>query len=196
MRWDDIKGELLRKSIHMLISFTPLLAQYNLLLTLYMLSGGVLFFTLHEYLRLTGMDAHSILSKITELASRERDKGHIVLGPITLGLGAFLSLVLFPAPISTIAIYSLAFGDGLASLSGKLIGKTPLKFIQGKTLEGSLTCFAAVFISVLILTDGKMISSFILALIATILEVIPIKDIDNIIIPLGTGLAAVFLNLQ
>lgn len=193
--WNDIKGELLRKSIHMMVSFTPLLASYNLLLTLYLLSGGILFFTLHEYLRLTGVDKNSLLSKITVLASRERDMGHIVLGPITLGLGAFLSLILFPDPISSIAIYSLAFGDGLASLAGKLFGKNPLSLIPGKTLQGSLTCFFAVFISVFVISGGKVFSSILLALTATFLEVIPVKDIDNILIPLGTGLTAIIIGI-
>ncbi|MDA3852001.1 MAG: phosphatidate cytidylyltransferase [Spirochaetaceae bacterium] len=193
--WNSIKGELLRKSLHLLISFVPLLASINLRLTLYLLSGGVLFFTIHEYLRLSGMDNQSILSKITELASRDRDRGHIVLGPITLGLGAILALLFYPNPAASIAIYALAFGDGLASLSGKLFGRTPLIFIPYKSLEGSLTCFLSVFIASFAVTRGQWLNSLILAISATVLEALPIRDLDNVVIPLGVGLIALLLGV-
>lgn len=195
IQWDTIKGELLRKSIHMLISFVPFLAKIHILITLYLLAAGILFFTLHEYLRLSGVDTHSLITKITILASRERDRGHIVLGPITLGLGALLALLFYPDPAASIAIYALAFGDGLASLSGKIFGKNHFKLIPDKTFEGSISCFVSVFIACLAVTRGMWRESFIIAAGTTILEVLPFKDIDNIIIPLGAGFIAVFLGI-
>jgi len=193
IQWNKIKGEILRKSIHMLISLVPFIAKRNLTITLYILSSGILFFTLHEYLRLSGKDTHSLLTKITELASRERDKGHIILGPITLGTGALLALLFYPDPAATMGIYALAFGDGIASLAGKLFGKNKIPYIPDKTLEGSISCFVVVFIAALTITRGNIFSSFLIATATTVLEVLPFKDIDNIIIPLGVGFVTQFL---
>lgn len=195
IEWDTIKGELLRKSIHMLISFVPFLAKIHILFTLYLLAAGILFFTLHEYLRLSGVDTRSLITRITILASRERDKGHIVLGPITLGLGALLALLFYPDPAASIAVYALAFGDGLASLTGKILGRNHFKFIPDKTLEGSFSCFISVFIASLVVTRGLWWESLLIAFGTTLLEVLPFKDIDNIIIPLGAGFIAVFLGI-
>jgi phytol kinase len=90
-----------------------------------------------------------IVSKVTALAARRRDGDRFVLGPITLGLGALLSLLLYPNPAASIAIYALAFGDGLSSLVGKSFGSVRIPFTGGKSLEGSLTCMVAVF-------DGRL----------------------------------------
>lgn len=193
MGWNEIKGEVLRKSIHLLVSLVPLFARLNMKITFYLLSSGIMLFTLHEYLRLSGLDKNSIITKITDLASRERDKGHIVLGPITLGLGALLVLTLFPEIHYSMGIYALAFGDGIASLAGKLFGKTPLPFIKGKSLQGSLSCFVVVFIAGMVLQSGNILYALVIAIMATILEMLPLKDIDNIIIPLGVAFISYLL---
>ncbi len=185
----DIRHELLRKALHLLIAFVPLLAGVDVGLAMALLSAGTLFYLLAEQARQRGHEV-LIISDLTVLALRKRDEGHFVLGPVTLGVGAMLALLLYPAPASAIAIYALAFGDGLASLAGKLIGTIRIPFTGGKTLEGSLTCFLAVF-----LVTARLSGSFplagVVALTATILELLPLGDFDNIILPVGTGLAVV-----
>ena len=110
-----------------------------------------------------------------------------------MGIGALSALLLYPNPAATIAIYALAFGDGLSSLAGKLFGGMRIPFTGGKTTSGSLTCFLSVFVAGLFLTD-QIIAVFIVALSATVLEAIPSKDLDNIIIPIGTGLIATIVS--
>ena len=188
---DELRIEVLRKSIHLLIGFVPALASLNLGLTIGLLAGGVLMYAICEDLRIMGTEV-PIVSRITSLAARRRDKGKYVLGPITLGLGALLSLLLYPNPAASIAIYALAFGDGLSSLIGKAFGRVRLPFTGGKSLEGSLTCLLAVFVSALVIT-GKPGRSLAVALVATIIEAVPTKDFDNIILPVCTGAAAVLL---
>jgi dolichol kinase len=129
---------------------------------------------------------------VTALAARRRDAGRFVLGPVTLGLGALLSLLLYPNPAASIAIYALAFGDGLSSLVGKTIGSIRLPFTGGKSLEGSLTCLTAVFVSSIALT-GDATRSLTVAFAATLIEAIPTKDLDNIVLPVLTGVVAVIL---
>jgi phytol kinase len=185
-------NEFFRKSIHMLIGFVPFLASKHLNFTIYAVVLALFLYSLNEYLHFTGKRNFLLISWVTELASRDRDKGHFVLGPLTLFTGVLISLLVFSPPYSTLAIYALAFGDGLASLVGKVWGKTVLPFFNGKTLEGSLACFVAVYLaSFYVLHD--FLKALIIAVFATLLEAVPLRDFDNIIIPIGTGLFSIFL---
>jgi phytol kinase len=186
-----IRTEVIRKTLHFSIAATPSLAfMFGVQATVIVLAAGVLFYALSELYRGLGVTV-PIVSRLTEMAMRSRDKAQFVLGPITLGLGAMLALQLYPQPAASIAIYALAFGDGLSSLVGKLFGTIRLPFTGGKSLEGSLACLLAVFISGLLLVPSFSIQSLtIIALAATILEALPTKDFDNLILPIGTGLVA------
>ena len=188
---EEIRTELLRKGIHLLIAFVPGIAHINLGLAMGLLSGGVLFYAASERLRVQGYYV-PIISKVTALAARRRDANRFVLGPVTLGLGALLSLLLYPNPAASIAIYALAFGDGLSSLVGKSFGSIRLPFTGGKSLEGSLTCLIAIFIASIALT-GDAKRSLIIAIVGMVIEAAPSKDFDNIILPVGVGAVATFL---
>jgi phytol kinase len=188
---DELRIEVLRKGIHLLIGFVPALASINLGLAMGLLASGVLTYAFCESLRLRGIEV-PLVSRVTAMAARRRDSGKFVLGPITLGVGALLSLLLYPNPAASIAIYALAFGDGLSSLVGKAFGTIKLPFTRGKSLEGSLTCLCAVFVSALALT-GDAPRSLAVAFAATVVEAVPTKDFDNILLPVLTGAAAAFL---
>lgn len=188
---EEIRIELLRKSIHLLIAFVPGIAQLSLGLAVGLLSGGVLFYAASERLRMEGYRV-PVISKVTALAARRRDGDHFVLGPVTLGLGALLALLLYPNPAASIAIYALAFGDGLSSLIGKTFGSVRLPLTGGKSLEGSLTCLIAVFIASCAVT-GDAKRSFIVAVAAALVEAAPTKDFDNIILPVAVGALATLL---
>ncbi|MDR0708074.1 MAG: phosphatidate cytidylyltransferase [Treponema sp.] len=179
-----LQKEILRKSLHFLIGFSPLLGSINRLGAIALLAFGVVLYTIMEILRLKGVSV-PLVSFITERAMRERDRG-FVKGPVTLGMGALLSMTLFPPPVAAIAIYALAFGDGLSSLAGRLFGRLRPWFLFGKSVEGSIVCFAAVF-SAAFLASRSVRASLCAAAAATVAEALPLKDWDNIIIPLATG---------
>jgi len=187
----EIGTEIVRKSIHLLIGLVPTLATWNFGFTVALLVSGILVYSYSELMRLRGFEI-AIVSRITALAARRRDAGRFVYGPVTLGIGALLALVLYPEPAASIAIYALAFGDGLSSLAGKAFGSVKIPFTGGKSLEGSLTCFFAVLCSAYLVT-GDSVRSAVIALIATVTEAIPSKDADNILIPTVVGLASVGL---
>ncbi|MDR1099977.1 MAG: hypothetical protein LBL28_05785, partial [Treponema sp.] len=105
----ELKTELVRKSIHFLIALSPSMAAVSRPFTVLFLIIGTLGYTYMETLRLLGIKV-PIISSLTSMASRSRDIGHFVIGPVTLGLGALLALLLYPAPAASIAIYALAFG--------------------------------------------------------------------------------------
>jgi phytol kinase len=184
----EFPGELLRKSLHLLIALVPPLASINKPLTLALLATGTLVYTFAEAARLSGRPIY-LISDITVLASRDRETGRFVLGPVTLGLGAMLALFLYPNPASSIAIYALAFGDGLASLAGKMIGGAKVPLFGQKTFAGSLACFLSVFTVTCALTT-RPVESLVIASVATMLEIIPFGDFDNLVIPFGVGLVA------
>ncbi len=189
--FNQISTEILRKSIHLLIALVPTLATWNMGFTVALLASGTIIYAYSEMMRLRGFEI-IFISKITAMAARKRDAGKFVLGPVTLGVGAMLALLLYPNPAASIAIYALAFGDGLSSLVGRIFGTIKIPFTGGKSVEGSLTCFVAVLSSSYAIT-GDFAKSGLLALVATFVEVLPTKDMDNILLPVVTGVFAVLL---
>lgn len=177
--------ELFRKSIHICSSFVPLFLSIIYWPTIILLICALVIYTISEFLRLKGISI-PVIAKITEVAARKRDENKFVLGPVTLVLGILIASLFLPLEYSKVGIFALAFGDGLASLSGKLIGKITIPGSHGKTVAGSLTCFLAVYISSFCCC-GNCFTSLILALAAMFVEMLPLADFDNIIIPIAIG---------
>ena len=182
--------ELTRKTIHITIAFVPVMANWNFLVAVALLSAGIIYYVINENARISGR-SFGMVSRLTEIASRPVERG-FVWGPVTLGLGAMSALIFYPNPAATVAIYALAFGDGIASLAGKFLGRRSTVRIGEKTLEGSVSCFVAVFFSTILYLDDYLLA-LAAAVTATILEMIPLQDADNLIIPLGTGFVMTLL---
>jgi len=182
----EARTEVVRKAIHFSIALSPSMAAINYPLTVLVLMAGVLGYTFMETLRFSGVKI-PVVSTLTAMASRPRDIGVFVLGPITLGLGALLALLLFPSPAACIGIYALAFGDGFAGLVGKLFGRIRPAFLFGKSLEGSAACFAATFVSAYLVSHNPAVSAA-AAVTAMAVEALPLEDYDNISLPLIVGI--------
>jgi dolichol kinase len=180
------RTELVRKSIHFLISLSPVMAVINRPFTLVFLTTGVLLYIFLESLRMRGVSV-PFFSSLTAQVSRPHDMGRFVMGPVSLGLGAILVLALFPPQTAAIAIYALAFGDGFASLLGRPFGIIRPNFLFGKSVEGSLACFCAVFYCTWSVSRSLSIS-LIAALTAATVEALPLEDLDNIVMPLAVAL--------
>jgi len=184
----EIQTELIRKSIHVLIAAVPTLSRaVGAPIALLLLATGTLSYAYAEHMRRHGITI-PIITRITELASRKRDLNRFVLGPVTLGLGAMLALMLYPAPAASVAIYALAFGDGFASLVGKSIGQIRIPATGGKTIEGSMACFTAVAIAASFHFPAPAV--IIIAATAMIIEMLPSGDADNLLLPSGVGMVA------
>jgi dolichol kinase len=190
----ELKTEIIRKSIHFLIALCPSMAAVNRPLTVAILMIGTLGYTFMEYLRLSGIKV-PVISSITSMASRSKDMDHFVMGPVTLGLGALLALLLYPSPVAAISIYALAFGDGFASLVGKFFGKWRPAFLFGKSIEGSLACFTAVLISAYAVSGDTRIA-FAVAFTAMVVEAMPLEDYDNLALPVTVGMAVQLASLS
>ena len=187
----ELKIELVRKAIHVLIALVPILAMLSRIGTLVLLAMGTALYVCLQTFRLRGIQV-PVISAVTDFASRRRDRGRFVLGPVTLGAGAFFSLLLFPSVHAAIAIYALAAGDSVSSLAGKFFGRLRPAFLCGKSIEGSLACFTAVFLCSWA-ASGRTKTALIAAVAATITEALPLRNWDNIAIPLVTGTAVLFI---
>jgi dolichol kinase len=187
---EELTTELIRKSIHFLIALSPVMAAANRPFTIALLITGIMVYTRLERLRLLGQSV-PLISSVTAMASRRRDRNRFVLGPVTLGLGALLALLFYPSPAAAIAVYALAFGDGFASLVGKFFGRIRPPFLLGKSLEGSLACFTAVFIAAYGVS-GRITTAVFAGFIAALTEALPLKDYDNIVLPLTVGFMVQF----
>ena len=183
-----IKKELFRKTIHMSSAFIPFFYYlYDQLVTIGILFITLLYF-LSEVMRFKNIRL-PLITKITELASRDRDKGKVVLGPITLTLGIFLALVMFDYRTATISIFALSFGDGVASLFGKIVGGPKIPFTFGKTFSGT---FGSMLLLVIVFYGCglNLNQAVIIALFSSFVEAFPTGDFDNLIIPVATGFFA------
>lgn len=177
----SLKKEFFRKTIHMCTGFIPLFLHLNKTVTLILLCCALLCYSISEILRLHGIEI-PLVSHITQAASRQRDNNGFVMGPVTLVLGIVLTTVLFDEQSGRVGIFALAFGDGLASLGGKTFGKVRVPFTNGKTAAGSLTCFSAIFVCSFAVTNNTAMA-LILAAAGTLIEGLPLKDYDNLFLP-------------
>ena len=184
-RRSEIKTEIIRKLIHFLVALSPFMASLSRIFTLAFLLTGTACYAVFEILRLKGINI-PLVSVLTNMSSRPRDRGHFIWSPVTLGMGAFFSFLIFPHLTAAIAVYAMAFGDGLAGLVGKLFGRLKPRFLFGKSVEGSLACCAAVLLCSWLLTSDLKIS-LIAAITAMLTEALPLGDFDNLALPLVVG---------
>jgi phytol kinase len=140
--------------------------------------------------------------------SRTGDRREILRGPLYYGIVFILCTLVFwrTSPVGILALMLMCGGDGLADLLGRRWGKAKLPFNPTKSWVGSLTFllagFAFAFVFVALFNQWgvlvpKLDSAAILwktaliAAAATIVEALPLRDIDN----LTTTATAVILGL-
>jgi len=189
---NDIAKELFRKSIHLCTVFVPLLLEAAYRPVLISLSFILVFYIITELLRINGITV-PIISTVTQTAARKRDENKFVLGPVTLASGVLITALFFDPVPASIGICALALGDGLASLAGKMCGKVAIPFTNGKTAAGSVTCFAAIFVATFFITQDSELS-LVIACAGMLIEVLPLKDFDNLLIPIALASLAQFLH--
>jgi len=181
----DLKKEAFRKTIHLCAAFIPWLLSKTYVITLWLLIICLSLYCVFELLRLDGKRV-PVISDITAAAARKRDENKFVLGPVTLVLGIVTSAIIWNQIPAAVGIYALGLGDGLASLVGKLFGRICVPFTEGKTVAGSAACFFAVLISSYLVLHSA-IFAVIMAFFAMLIEILPLKDFDNLLIPVIIG---------
>ena len=106
--------------------------------------------------------------------------------------------------IASIAIVSMAYGDGMGGLIGKRFGR--YRILGKKTIEGTLTVFSATAVSSLVvisfyqslsgwgllftpsvLLPTAVLMSLFLGVVVAILELVTPGAVDNLVIPMGVA---------
>ncbi|MDR3284928.1 MAG: phosphatidate cytidylyltransferase [Treponema sp.] len=175
--------EIFRKTIHICTALVPFFLKLAYWPTLIVLGIMLAVYCTAEGLRYRGMEV-PLISAVTKSAARKWDENRFVLGPVTLAAGVLLTAFLFDPLPAAIGIYALAFGDGLASLAGKFLGKTANPFVSRKTVIGSHACFVAVFLSTYAVS-GSAHAALWTAIAGMCIEILPLRDFDNLLIPLS-----------
>ena len=151
--------------------------------SLVLVGSVALFFILLDISRLFSKDVNIFFfKKIKELYKKKEFKA---FSSISLFLVAiFLSILFFEKDIAILAVSFLIFGDFFSKFYGVHFGRTK---IFDKTLEGSLAHFIACLLTAYLATHFLAFSrpiAFLGALVATIVELLPLKVNDNFSVPL------------
>lgn len=100
-------------------------------------------------------------------------------------LSCLAVLMIFDALTAYASILILAFGDSAASFIGKTIGRTPNPLNPRKTVEGTLAFFAVSLFATMFIVPTSV--AFITAAVVAIVEALPLKVNDNLIIPIAAA---------
>ncbi|ADE36898.1 diacylglycerol/polyprenol kinase family protein [Methanohalophilus mahii] len=198
----DLKGDLVRKSIHILsgLLYIPLIyISGPFAFEVLVLLALIYVLVIVSLLILNRMHYRPVYELI-RCWGRENEN-YIPLKPtFLLHIGIAISLLLFPISIVYASIAITAMGDGIATISGKKIGKHKLPYSKSKSVEGTITGSIAAFLG------AALFVSFLQALVASagsmLLESIIGRDLntdssikkafnlmknDNLLLPVFSG---------
>jgi len=130
--------------------------------------------------------------------SRTGNRREILKGPLYYGIVFILVTVIYwdTTPIGMVALMLMCGGDGMADVIGRRFGMHKLPWNPGKSWFGSLGMFlggwifSSLTIGIFIIFNiySQSYSSYLIpisliALAGTLVESLPIRDIDNITVP-------------
>lgn len=140
--------------------------------------------------------------------SRSGDKREILRGPLYYGIAFILLTVLFwrTSPVGIVALMMLCGGDGMADVVGKRITSSKLPWSPNKSIAGSLAMLFGGFSFTLIILwvfirqgyfDPPLLNFVlpvgIISIVTTLIESLPIRDMDNITVPMTSVILGLLL---
>jgi phytol kinase len=140
--------------------------------------------------------------------SRSGDRREILRGPLYYGIIFVVLTIIYwkSSPVGMIALMLMCGGDGLADIFGRAWGKNRIPWNKAKTWIGSAgMLLGGWFFSMLIIWIFTLAGIFsasiqtyllpitIIAVVGTIVESLPFRDIDNITITLSAVILGYFL---
>ncbi|MEP9409877.1 MAG: haloacid dehalogenase-like hydrolase [Candidatus Brocadia sp.] len=182
--------EIRRKLLHVLIAFVPLFSGLVYSTTLSVLFSIVIVYMISECLRVNGY-SFPLLGGITRSSIRKLEERGFAFGPVTLVLGAILSLLFFPTAIANTVIWIVAFADTAATIVGRSLGNHRIPYNIKKSIEGSLAALLVAFLCGYI--HLPVFQALFAASISSVIESLPLRSLDNLFMPVGTGILLVCL---
>jgi phytol kinase len=132
--------------------------------------------------------------------SRTDDRREILRGPLFYGIVFVVMTLVYwkDSPIGMTALMLMCGGDGLADIMGRGIQSPKLPWSKSKSVAGSLGMFiggwalAAFILGMFVLVGifpgpftGYLVPITLIALAGTLVESLPLKDVDNITVTLA-----------
>ncbi len=184
-------AELLRKSIHLSGLILPVIYLFfdkpAMLIFVGILTGVVIIIELVKWISLSF--SNFFFRTFTPMLRRHEQRGAIT-GATYYVISTFLCILFFSKTLAIVCIFFMVLGDLAAALVGKMWGRT--KLLGRKSLEGSLACFMVCATIALVQLQHPVIG-LIGALVATIVELLPLQIDDNLTVPLVSGAVMHFL---
>ena len=183
-KYNEDSREILRKIIHIGVGPLIPIAQF-----LKIDQNSALIFTAIVFLMVLINYTYKLFPTIEDVERKS-------YGTIFYCLSLFILIWLFwdkdPYALIT-GFFVMTFGDGLAGLIGKSFNsRSWIIFKQKKSLLGTLTMFLTSLIIVCIMgyaqNNSFNLNYFAIAFLATILEQVSVRGIDNLIVPITSGL--------
>jgi phytol kinase len=140
--------------------------------------------------------------------SRSGDRREILRGPLYYGIIFVILTIIYwkSSPVGIVALMLMCGGDGLADIFGRMWGTIRLPWNRAKSWAGSAGMLVggwvfSVVIVWIFIAAGIFSSSIqyyllpitIIAIVGTMVESLPLKDIDNITITLSAMILGYFL---
>lgn len=182
--------EIRRKLVHILIACVPIFSGLIYHTTLAVLLTVLIIYSVSECLRINGY-LFPVIGRVTKFSIRKAEERGFTFGPVTLISGAVLSLLLFPAVISSTVIWIVAFADTAATLIGRSLGSHRLPYNKKKSLEGTCAAWIIAFFCGCIYLP--VFPALLAAFFSSIIESMPLRSFDNLLMPVGTGIFLVCL---
>ena len=179
--------ELRRKSIHLLGLVVPILYFFTSRDLAIIGVGGLVTLALATELLKGVIPAfRAIFLRIFSPILRSQEQKGGLTGATYFLIGSFLCILLFDKTLAIVCLCFLTLGDLCAALIGKQWGR--IKLFSRKSLEGSLACFVVCTAAALLIGLHPVVA-IAGALVATLIELLPIGVDDNVTIPIISGLA-------
>jgi phytol kinase len=140
--------------------------------------------------------------------SRGGDRREILRGPLFYGIVFVVMTIVFwkDSPIGMVALMLMCGGDGLADILGRGLKSPSLPWSRNKTWFGSLGmllggwALAAFIMAVFVWTGvfpgpfgGYLLPVTVIALAGTLVESLPLRDVDNITVTLAAVILGTWL---
>jgi phytol kinase len=140
--------------------------------------------------------------------SRTGNPREILRGPLYYGIIFVICTIVFwyDSPIGIIALMLMCGGDGFADIVGRNFGRSRIPWNPHKTWMGSMGMFLGGFILSLVIlliyigvgifsiSVGELLPPLLfISVAATLIETLPLRDVDNITVTLSAVILAYIL---
>jgi dolichol kinase len=178
--------ELRRKGIHLFGLIIPIIYYFTDQRTVILIASAcTAIAVLIELLKWLSPSFLNLFVRIFSPMLRARERKGGFTGATYYLIGSFLCILVFEKTLAIVCICFLILGDLAAAVIGKQWGRT--KILSHKSLEGSLACFV-VCVLVALLMKLHPVIGFTGAIVATLIELIPLGLDDNVTMPFISGI--------